>query len=342
MTRSWYRVAAALIIGVLLQPGADAWAQDAAAFYRGKVVRLIVGYAPGGGYDSYARLVAPYLESRLGATVIVENQPGGGGFNALANLMREPGDGSRILLLNGEAALLSTLVNDGSRRFDLRNLAYLGRVSYENRVLVARAGTPYARFDGFLKSGKPVFFGAGGRIDSMGDPASLLCDALAIACKLVTGFQGAPDTALALERGEVDALVTSESQTAHLITRGTLAAVAILSPNRAPLLPQVSPVFELAKLSPERAKWLLFRARISDFGRTLVVPNDTPADRIAVLEQAAAAVLSDPRVQDEGARTDRPIAYASHAETRRILDSIVSGLSDADRATIRRLLLSAY
>src|SRR5215472_3250507 len=178
MTRSWYRVAAALIIGVLLQPGADAWAQDAAAFYRGKVVRLIVGYAPGGGYDSYARLVAPYLESRLGATVIVENQPGGGGFNALANLVREPGDGSRILLLNGEAALLSTLVNDGSRRFDLRNLAYLGRVSYENRVLVARAGTPYARFDGFLKSGKPVFFGAGGRIDSMGDPASLLCDAL--------------------------------------------------------------------------------------------------------------------------------------------------------------------
>jgi tripartite-type tricarboxylate transporter receptor subunit TctC len=317
-------------------------AQNGAAFFRGKIVRIIVGYAPGGGYDSYARMLAPHLASRLGATVIVENEPGGGGFNALNNLMGAPADGSRILLLNGEAAVLTALVNPSGVRFDLRKLAYLGRVSYETRTLVARKATPYEHIDGFLHSTKPVYFGAGGRIDSMGDPASILCDALGIACRLITGFQGATDAALALQRGEVDAIVTSESQTAHLIASGPLVAVAILSPNKAPLLPGVSSIFSLIRLSPEKAKWLLFRARIADFGRTLAVPDDTPADRLDVLQEAVTLVLTDRDVLDEGRRTDRPIAYATGAESRRTLDSILTGLDAQERTAIRALLLTAY
>src|SRR5688572_22221322 len=103
-------------------------AEDAAAFFRGKLVRIVVGQAPGGGYDSYARLIAPHLGTKLGARITVENQPGGSGFNAVNNLMRDRGDGLRIILLNGEGALLSTLVDQGILRFDLRKLAYLGRV----------------------------------------------------------------------------------------------------------------------------------------------------------------------------------------------------------------------
>ena len=334
--------AAAMLFGLSLALACHAAAEGGAAFFRGKIVRIVVGYAPGGGYDSYARLIAPHLESKLGATVIVENQPGGGGLNALGNLMREPGDGLHILLLNGEAAALSALVDQGRLRFDLRNLAYLGRVSYENRTLVARKSTPYETFEGFLKSAKPVFFAASGRIDSMGDPASILCDALSIPCKLVLGFQGAPDAALALQRSEVDAIVTSESQTAHLIRSAPLVAVAILSPNKAPLLPGVPSIFYITHLSPEKSKWLRFRAAVADFGRTLVVPADTPADRIAVLENAVASVLTDSSVQDEGARSNRPIAYAPGMESRRILESIVAGLDPKERAVIRNLLLTAY
>jgi putative tricarboxylic transport membrane protein len=333
---------AAILLGPSLALVCHAAAENGAAFFRGKIVRLIVGYAPGGGYDSYARMIAPGLESRLGTTVIVENEPGGGGLNALSNLTRAPGDGLHILLLNGEAAVLSALVNEGASRFDLRNLAYLGRVSYENRTLVGRKGTPYEHIEGFLKSAKPVFFGAGGRIDSMGDPASILCDALGIPCKLVTGFQGAPDAALALQRGEVDAIVTSESQTAHLIKNSPLAAVAILSPNKAPLLPGVPSIFDLVKLSPEKSKWLRFRADVAEFGRTLVVPSDTPADRIAVLDKATASVLSDPSLRAQGARTNRPIAYISAAECRRIVDSILTRIEPKERAAIKRLLLTAY
>jgi tripartite-type tricarboxylate transporter receptor subunit TctC len=123
------------------------------------------------------------LQAKLGATVIVENQPGGGGFNALQNLMREPGDGLTMLLLNGEAAVLSAIIGQGGLKLDLKKLAYLGRVSYENRTLVALQGTPFAHIDGYLKPAKPVFFGAGSRFDGLGEPASILCDALGIRCK---------------------------------------------------------------------------------------------------------------------------------------------------------------
>lgn len=312
------------------------------AFFRGKTVRLLVGYAPGGGYDSYARLVAPALQAKLGSTVIVENQPGGGGFNALQNLMRGPSDGLTILLLNGEAAVLSAIIGQGGLQVDLRNLAYLGRVSYENRTLVALKETPFAHIAGYLKPAKPVFFGAGSRLDGLGEPASILCDALNIPCKLITGFQGATDAALAMQRGEVDAMVTSESQVKHLVMSGPFAAVAILSANKASLLPDVPSIFALVQLSPERARWLRFRAAISNFGRTLVVPSKTPPDRIAALQKAVAAVLTDSAVQEEGARTERPIAYLSSAESRRTLEGILAGFDPKQLDVLKKLILTAY
>src|SRR5574337_1107812 len=61
-------------------------AEDAAAIYRAHTVKFIAGGGPGGGYDTYARMIAPYLGKALGSTVIVENQPGAGGLVALNRL----------------------------------------------------------------------------------------------------------------------------------------------------------------------------------------------------------------------------------------------------------------
>src|SRR5262245_16394489 len=68
--------------------------QDAEkAFFAGKTVRMVVGSATGGGYDVYARLITPYLSRALGATVIVENQPGAGGLISLNRLYVTEPDG---------------------------------------------------------------------------------------------------------------------------------------------------------------------------------------------------------------------------------------------------------
>lgn len=311
-------------------------------FFKGKTVRIVVGYAPGGSNDAYPRLLAPHLASQLGATVVVENKPGGGGLNALVSLLQEPGDGLRILLLNSEGAVLSQLAEQSGTQFDLRKLSYLGRLSVEVRTLVALKNTPYERLDGFLNSPRSVFFGATGRIDAMGDPASIFCFSLKIACKLVLGYQGAAQAALSVERGEIDAVVNSATQSARLIARGRHAAVAVLSPDRTSLLPNVPSIFELKNLAADEGKWLRFRSRISDFGRSLVVQGNTPADRTAVLASAVAKVLNDPAVQAEAARIDLPITYAPPAEVHQILEGILSGINAEDRALMKRVLLEAY
>jgi tripartite-type tricarboxylate transporter receptor subunit TctC len=331
-----------LSVAALIPACSQAAAQSGADFYKGKTVRLIVGYAPGGGYDAYARFLAPYMEARIGTTVIVENQPGAGGFNALGALLREPGDGLRILMLNGEASVLAQLVDKAGIRFDLRKLAYLGRISFENRTLIAKKGGDLDTLDAFLKSTRVIHFGSGDRIDTMGDPATIFCHALRLKCKLVTGYKGMPDATLAMQRGEVDAVVTAESQVAAYMRSHPIVAVAILGARKAPLLPDVPVLLQHIQLTPEQSRWVRFRADIADFGRTLIVPGDTPAERVNFLQEAVEAVLTDPKVLSEGDRTNRPITYGSAAETRKLVDTTLTSLDAKDREFLKQLLLTGF
>ena len=73
---------------------APAGAQDASQPLKGETVRFYVGFSPGGGYDAYARMLAPHFEKATGATVVVENRPGGGGLTALNQLVRGKPDGA--------------------------------------------------------------------------------------------------------------------------------------------------------------------------------------------------------------------------------------------------------
>src|ERR1700733_13707986 len=107
--RSLTRALAVALALAAVMPAARA--QDAErAYFGGKTVRLIVGYGPGGGYDAYARMIAPYLTHDLGASVVVENQPGAGGLTALNNLYVASPDGLQIMIVNGSGAGLAQLV----------------------------------------------------------------------------------------------------------------------------------------------------------------------------------------------------------------------------------------
>jgi tripartite-type tricarboxylate transporter receptor subunit TctC len=324
-----------------LSPSHHARAADD-AFFKGKTVRIIVGYNPGGGYDALARMLAQPLEKRIGATVIIENKPGAGGLGALKGLMHDRPDGLRMMLLNGEGAALAQIIDLPGMQFDLPALGILGRVSYENRILLASEKTPFSQIGAFERATKPVIFGSGNRTDGMGDMAEIFCRAMRIPCKLVTGYPGSKDVTLALMRGEVDAQVTSESQSAQLLRSGGVVAVAVLAPHKAPMLPKTPTIFDLTKLSPAQAKWIRFRAGISDIGRIMVLPPKVPADRATVLEAAFRAVLTDPAVIAEGKRTNRPVDYAPAAETRKVLADVVGGLKPDERKEIKDLILHGY
>src|ERR1700682_4374359 len=114
----------------LATPASPAAAQDSEqAFVAGKTVRLVVGFGPGGGYDSYARMLSPYLSKNLGATVIVENRPGAGGRVALTGVYMAPADGLTLMIVNGTGAAFSQLTDTQGARYDLGKLGYIATLS---------------------------------------------------------------------------------------------------------------------------------------------------------------------------------------------------------------------
>src|ERR1700689_124816 len=95
----------------LAAPAVVAAASGAPEFYRGKTLRILVGSPPGGGYDIYARLVAPALAEKIGAEVLVENKSGNGGLAAMATLLVRPADGLTIMNGSAEASILSQMLD---------------------------------------------------------------------------------------------------------------------------------------------------------------------------------------------------------------------------------------
>jgi tripartite-type tricarboxylate transporter receptor subunit TctC len=330
-----FGVAAALLTG----PSHPAEGEE---LFKGQTVRITVGYSAGAGYDAYARMLAPHFAKKLDATVIVENLPGGAGLNALNSLVSEKPTGLRMMLVNAEGAFLAQLIDQPGMRFDISTLRFLGRVSYENRVLLASAGSPFSKIDAFIKPKQPVYFGASGKIDGMGDTASILCQAMAMPCKVITGYKGSADVTLALVRNEVHAQITSESQSAHQVRGGKINAVAVLGPNKAALLPSVPTIFDLVQLSPKQSKWIRFRAGISDIGRAFVVPPGTPKQRADILEKVIHDTLTDKEVQAQADKTNRPISYAPPDHIDKVIKQLFASLSPQERKEIKDLLLTGY
>src|SRR5580704_16672219 len=145
-------------------PGARA--QDAErAYIGGKTVRLVVGYGPGGGYDAYARMIAPHLSKALGASVVVENQPGAGGLVALNRLTTAAPDGLTMMIVNGTGAALSQLTEQAGVRFDLGQFGYLGTVSASPWMWLVGPNSTIKTPQDAMKLGKKMNWAASGPAD---------------------------------------------------------------------------------------------------------------------------------------------------------------------------------
>ena len=167
-------------------------AQDAEeSFFKGKTVKIVVGYGPGGGYDVYARMIAPYIAKTLGGTVIVENQPGAGGLTALNRVYAAPPDGLTMMIVNGAGATLAQLVEQPSVRYDLGKLGHLGTVSASPWVWLVGPNSPISTPQDALKADKQMMWSGSGPMDGLSDGAGFTCEALKLNCRIVMGIGAA-------------------------------------------------------------------------------------------------------------------------------------------------------
>ena len=110
MRRIFLKSAAAAALAITtIGFGSTASADEVGDFYKGNVIKWIVPYDPGGGYDKYSRLIIPYFEKHTGARVDIVNLPGSGGMKGAVEIFNSPSDGLTVGIINGSAMVTNQL-----------------------------------------------------------------------------------------------------------------------------------------------------------------------------------------------------------------------------------------
>jgi tripartite-type tricarboxylate transporter receptor subunit TctC len=307
---------------------ADAGAQpDAvAAFYRGRTVQAIVGYTPGSTFELYLRTVTRYLGHHIPGqpNIVVQHMPGAGSLNATANLAAvAPRDGSVIGMIN-PVNTTEPLIDPVKTRFDPRAFQWLGSLNTEISTCGFWAKDLKTLAD--LKR-REIVVGSTGPASGSTIDAKVLGPLAGINFKVVTGYPGLTEVRLAAERGEVDGhcgLLVSALKTdlweAYRSGRVVVPVQMALQKHRE--LPDVPNAYDLATREEDRQ---LFRLIFGPwaYGRPLLAPPGTPADRVAALRAALKATVADPQFVAETKRINMEIQLTEADAIARLIDDIL-------------------
>jgi len=272
-----------------------------AGFYRGKVVRIVVGFPPGGGADVYSRLIARHLGRFIpgNPTLAVTNMPGAGSMIA-GNYIYNSGakDGTEIGMLNG-AVILEQLFDNAAVHFDMAKFRYLAVPVNETYVMIVTRRSGVTKFSDLLgANSKQMNLGAIPN-STLEHAPTLLRDALNANLKVVSGYKGSADIRLAVDSGEVGGFFnpwsTVKPSSPDKFKSGEWSVLAQLTDQPLRDLPS-SNIPSIPDLTKDESQRMLLRYGTSapnQFGKVYMLPRTVPGDRAAALEAAFAKTLAD-------------------------------------------------
>lgn len=309
--------------------GGDATATEASgeadcSFYEGQTITLATGSSPGGGYDAYMRLIAPYLEEELGATVVPENQTGGGGLlmiNNAANAAEQ--DGATLMLINGIGAASAQLSGAEGVQYDITELKYLGMVASEAPVLVVAADSEYESLED-LQAAEGLTFGATGVASSANTNALALIEAFGLDATVATAFEGSSEMDVALLAGDLDAFTGSFDSRVPGVEAGENRALLVVDDESTEPFTDVPNVTEIGDLLVEGGAEIMdAHLAMTQFHRPLATHPDIPPERLACLQEAFANIMENPDMIADSEEIGRPLNYIPGDEVAGLADSVI-------------------
>ncbi len=329
-------MAAILLSGSAFVAGSPAMAED--PFFKGKTIKLVVGYGPGGGYDAYARMLAGPIGAKLGATVIVENQPGAGGVNALNKVYAANGDPLQMMIVNGTAAAMAQLVEQKGVRYDLPKMGHLGTIAASPWVWLVHSKSPIKTAEDAIRLGAPIRWSASGPVDGLSDGAWVTCEALKLKCNVVIGYKGSNDAARAVMQGEMDAIYVSDTSAQSYAATGEVRPVAVMNRKPSRFFPNVKTIFDSVPISDE-GKWLIdFHSTVEDLGRILVTPPGLAPAQLKVLQKVVMEVMTDKELMALGEKTKRYIEPVDSDKTLKNVKAVVEDMTAEQRKRLRQVM----
>jgi tripartite-type tricarboxylate transporter receptor subunit TctC len=301
-------------------------ADSVAEFYNGKSIALLIGFGPGGGYDTYARALARHLGRHIPGhpTVIPQNMPGAAGL-AAANFLYNvaPADGLTLGMF-GPFNALEPLFGNPSARFDPTRFTWIGKLDVDAGGCGAWKGSGIERFSDLQKN--VVVFGSSGRASTTTQQVLALKNMLGAKVKIVQGYKGSADITLAMRRGEVSAMcgIAASNVLVQLkddIKNGDIRMFIQFGRKNAPEFGNAENIYDLlSTIEDKQVAEIIFRP--NELGKPVASSPALPVDRARALREAFMNTVKDPSFLAEMNKMNLPINTATGEEVAQIFSSL--------------------
>jgi tripartite-type tricarboxylate transporter receptor subunit TctC len=289
--------------------GAQSTPTQGGAAWPARPVRMVVGFPPGSSTDTSARILAPKLAELWGKPVVMENRSGAGGSIATALVAQATADGYTLLYASASFAL-NAVVRSNAGYDPLRDFISVTQVGYPTSVIAVAPSLGVKSIKELIalaneRSGKLIYGTPGA-----GSSGHLTIERFRLAAGMKgthVAFKGQPEVLVEILAGRVHYAVISLGPGLGLIRDGRLLALAMVTPKRSPVLPDVPALVEILPS---------FRR---DAAHSLLVPAKTPRHIVDKISRDTARALASPEVKKQLEVIDFITAPTTPEETDKIL-----------------------
>lgn len=284
-------------------------ADEEADFYKGRQVRLLIGFGAGGGYDLIARMVARHMGTHFpGATaqVVPQNVPGAGSLTAANTIAQvSPHDGT-VFASIASGIPAAPLLNPEQAKFDSRKLSWIGSAAKETQIDIVWHTSPVKTIEQ-LKTQQLIIGGTGPGAATDDFPA-VLNEILHLKFKLIPGYKSTKEVELAMERGEVQGLAattwnSTKARDADWLKDKKISIMTQYGRTRHPDLPNVPLIWDYVSNENDRLALNIVFSR-QEMGRPYVAPPGMAANRLRSVRSAFDATMKDPAFLADAKKAD--------------------------------------
>jgi len=313
------RVGRLMLIAGLAMASNIARADAVSDFYSGRTLSLIIGFPPGGGYDTYIRVLARHYGRFIPGhpSVVPSNMPGAGSLTVANNIYSKSNPDGLTLGMFAASAAMEPLMGNKAALFDPIKFSWIGSMSQDiSFCSVWQSPGAAATFDEMMT--KETIFGGGAPAAITFQHPMILKNILHANIRVIPGYPGSREINLAMNRGEVSgqcALHGSSIKSQFLddLKSGRMKLVIQMGNRTTDEFGKIPSVFDYAKTDEDRAVLdVEFRQLV--LGRPLAGPPGIPADRLKALREAFAATMADKDFLAEAEKAGLDIDPASAEE----------------------------
>lgn len=300
-------------------------ADPVADFYKSRPLVISVGVAPGGGYDTQARLVGRHMGQHIpgNPTIVVQNNPGAGGLRNVKFLHEAaPRDGSLIGAVTDSTPLAQVLKFPGAD-YDSKEFSWIGSIAPTIGLIIVWHTSPVRSIEDARN--REVIAGSNGKGVATSTFPALFNHFAGTKFKIVTGYSGGSEINIAMERGEVDARFNAwdslKATNPDWIAEKKVTIIAQVGP-RSPQITAPS-LIDFAKTDEDRQVINLIASRLQ-LGRPLATPPAVPQDRVAALRKGFLATMQDGAFREQAAKLSLEVDPVPGEELQKIVAELLT------------------